>query len=104
MQAYIALHPQLKTTHFGQYVAIYGGQLVDHDADHAALYERIDARYPNEYVWMSKVEAEPMQTLHWRSPNATITPDERQRLAKLGELMRELFKGATWSEFAEGRR
>lgn len=73
MQAYIDLHPQLKTTYFGQYVAIYGGQLVDHDADHAALYERIDARYPDEYVWISKVEEEPIQTLRFLSPRIEMS-------------------------------
>lgn len=66
--AYIRLHPQLKKTHFGQYVAIYGGELVDHDQDYGSLFERIDDRYPDEFVWMTRVESEPIGTIHFRSP------------------------------------
>jgi len=68
MQAYIALHPMLKEKYFGQYVAIYGGALIDHDPDHAALYRRIDAQYPDEFVWISLVEEEAIPTLVFRSP------------------------------------
>ncbi len=68
MQAYIQLHPMLKEKYFGKHVAIYGGKLVDYDADHSALYARIDKRYPNEFVWISKVEEEPILTFFFRSP------------------------------------
>lgn len=66
-EAYIRLHPQLKETHFNKYVAIYDGELVDEDDDYGALFERIDAAYPDEFVWMTKVEEEPIKTLHVRS-------------------------------------
>ena len=68
MAAYIALHPQLKEEFFGQYVAIYGGKLIDHDTDRRALYMRMMAQYPDEFVWLSKVEEEPIRTLVFRSP------------------------------------
>lgn len=68
MQTFIALHPILKEQYFGQYVAIYQGKLVDHDASHEALYRRIDAQYPNEFVWISPVEEEAIPTLSFRSP------------------------------------
>ena len=68
MNAYIELHPILKEKYFGKHVAIYGGKLVDYDEDHSALYVRIDKRYPNEFVWISKVEEEPIQTFFFRSP------------------------------------
>lgn len=68
MQAYIALHPLLKEKYLGQHVAIYGGQLIDIDTDYGALYERIDAQYPDEFVWMATVEDEPIPTLVFRSP------------------------------------
>ena len=67
MAAYIALHPQLKKEFFGQYVAIYGGKLVDHDTDRRALYMRMMAQYPDEFVWLSKVEEEPIRTLVFRT-------------------------------------
>ncbi len=62
-QAYIRLHPALKQTHLGKYVAIYNGQLVDEDEDYSLLIERIDTRYPDEFVWTSKVEDAPIKTL-----------------------------------------
>lgn len=67
-QAYIALHPMLKEKYLGQHVAIYHGQLIDVDEDYGALYERIDAQYPDEFVWLATVEAEAMPTLVFRSP------------------------------------
>lgn len=68
MAVYIAMHPQLKEKFFGHYVAIYGGKLIDHDTDRRALYMRIVAQYPDEFVWLSKVEEEPIRTLVFRSP------------------------------------
>ncbi|MFN8495089.1 MAG: DUF5678 domain-containing protein [Caldilineaceae bacterium] len=68
MQAYIALHPILKEKYFGKYAAVYQGELIDMDDDFDALYDRIDMRYPDEFVWMSKVEEEPIPTLFFRSP------------------------------------
>jgi hypothetical protein len=68
MQAYLALHPMLKEKYLGQYVAIYQGKLIDHDPDHEALYRRIDAQYPDEFVWISPVEEEAIPTLVFRSP------------------------------------
>ena len=54
MQAYITLHPMLKKTHLGKHVAIYQGRLVDIDDDYDTLTRRIDARYPDQFVWISK--------------------------------------------------
>jgi predicted transcriptional regulator len=68
MQAYIALHPQIKAQYRGSYVAILDGKLVDHDADYAALFDRIDARYPDTFVWLTRVEDEPIKTVVFRSP------------------------------------
>ncbi len=68
MQAYIALHPILKEKYLGQHVAIFGGHLIDVDEDFGALYARIDAQYPNQFVWLATVEKEPMPTLVFRSP------------------------------------
>ncbi|HRQ40187.1 MAG TPA: DUF5678 domain-containing protein [Chloroflexota bacterium] len=67
-QAYIALHPMLKQKYLGQHVATYGGQLIDVDADYGALYSRIDAQYPDEFVWLATVAEEPIPTLVFRSP------------------------------------
>jgi len=66
--AYLQLFPQLKRQYAGQYVAIHGGELVDHDADYGALFERIDERYPDTFVWLTRVADEPIRTLSFRSP------------------------------------
>jgi hypothetical protein len=68
MQAYIALHPMLKEKYLGRHVAIFGGQLIDVDEDYGALYARIDAQYPDRFVWLATVEEDPMPTLVFRSP------------------------------------
>lgn len=68
MIAYTELHSTLMHSHYGEYVAIFEGRLVDHDSDSAALYRRIIAQYPDQFVWLSRVEDEPLQTLHSYSP------------------------------------
>lgn len=74
MEAYIALHPSLKADYFRQHVAILDGQLVDHDADPTALYQRIVTRYGDRFVWMTAVEEEPLTTLVFRSPRIAPQP------------------------------
>jgi len=68
MQAYVAMHPMLKKAYFGKHVAILQGKLIDSDDDYDTLTRRIDARYPDRFVWISTVEQEPIQTLGFRSP------------------------------------
>jgi hypothetical protein len=67
-EAYIAMHPLLKEKFFNKHVAVYGGQLVGYDEDFEALYERIEAQYPDKFVWLSTVEEEPIPTIRVRSP------------------------------------
>jgi hypothetical protein len=66
-QAYIRLHPDLRQTHLGRYVAIYNGRLIDEDEDYGAMLERIDAHYPDKFVWLTQVKDEPIETLFVRS-------------------------------------
>ena len=66
--AYLRLYSELKAQYAGQYVAIHGGQLVDHDVDYGALFERVDDRFPDSFVWLTRVEDEPIGTLSFRSP------------------------------------
>ena len=68
MWAYIAMYPRLRKHHFGHYVAIFQGKLVDFDDDPTALMERIEEKYPEQYVWVSQVGEEPIQTIVVRSP------------------------------------
>jgi hypothetical protein len=68
MAAYLTMHRQLLAQFENQYVAIYGGQLVDHDSDQLALLDRRLKNYPNETVMITQVQTEPIRTLHFRSP------------------------------------
>lgn len=68
MQAYVSLHPGLRESYPGQHVAILDGRLVDRDTDPEALYRRIVSRYPERFVWLTKIEDEPVATLNFRSP------------------------------------
>jgi hypothetical protein len=63
MEAYIAMHPMLWEKYPGQHVAVFGGELVDRDTDLNALYDRIDEHYPNDFVWITTVEADPIATV-----------------------------------------
>lgn len=66
--AYLAMHPELMAQYAGQYVAIYQGQLIDHDQDETALLHRLDDQYPDEVVLMKKVRPLPEPELRHRSP------------------------------------
>jgi hypothetical protein len=52
----------------GQYVAVYGGEVIDHDADEMALVRRIQARYPHEIVHLRLATRKPQPELRVRSP------------------------------------
>lgn len=65
---FLALHAQLKKSYLGQYVAIFAQQLIDHDAELKPLYQRIRQKYPDEFVLIRRVEANPEPVYHFRSP------------------------------------
>ncbi len=74
--AYHALHQELCRTYFGQYVAIYGGKLVDHDEDATPLYFRVRQQYPDEFVLITPVTSEPKETYRIRSPRLVLEVPE----------------------------
>jgi len=87
MQAYLTMHPWLKANYLGKHVAIHHGKLVDVDEDFDALFDRIDRAYPNQFVWISKVGDEPIETftvrsqdLQWRHRYACLHLCVRNRL------------------------
>lgn len=53
--AYRAMHVELWQKYPHQHVAIYQGELVDHDRDAATLYLRMRRQYPGEFVLMTPV-------------------------------------------------
>lgn len=66
--AYEAMHTTLMATYADEYVAIFGGELVDHDTDQTALLRRIDVRFPNDVVLLKRVRPLPEPELRVRSP------------------------------------
>jgi hypothetical protein len=43
--AFRAMHAGLRAAYSDQYVAVYRGQVVDHDPDQLALFRRVEERY-----------------------------------------------------------
>jgi len=68
VQAFERLHPQLVQRHFGQFVAVHKGQVVDVDADFGVLFLRVRKRLGNVIVLMRQVRAEPVLELRAPSP------------------------------------
>jgi hypothetical protein len=68
IKAYKALHPQLVDQFRGQYVAIFQGEMVDHDIDPVELLKRVKQQYPDQTVLQRKVESDPDPVLRFRSP------------------------------------
>jgi len=68
MEAYRAMHGELKQRFLGQYVAIHNGELVDHDADRHALSSRVRREYSNAAVLIIPVEDEPEREFLMLSP------------------------------------
>ena len=64
--AYHALHPTLWEKYPGYQVAIHGGRLVDYDRDDVALSLRIEQQFPDAFVLIRQVEAEPERVLYFR--------------------------------------
>jgi hypothetical protein len=66
--AFQAMLPDLLTRYEDQYVAVYQGQVIDHDADQVALIERLDQSHPDTIVLVKQVTTEPERVLRMRSP------------------------------------
>jgi predicted transcriptional regulator len=66
--AYHRMHAWLWEKYPNQHVAIYQGEIVDHDQDGATLSLRIYQRLPDEVVLIRQVEAVPEREIRIRSP------------------------------------
>lgn len=63
-----ALHPQLQREYLGEYVALHGGKVVDHDLDRIQLFARIEERFPNQFVLIRPVQKPVDREFYFRSP------------------------------------
>ena len=68
IETFHRLHEDLWQRYPGQYVAIYEQHLVDSDPELEALYTRVRQSYPNEFVLIRQVEAQPEPITYLRSP------------------------------------
>ena len=66
--AYEAMHAELWQKYSNQYVAIYQGQVVDHDVDIMALVKRKRQQYTDKVVLIRQVLPELPKPLMFRSP------------------------------------
>lgn len=73
-EAFRAMHAELAQKYLGQSVAIYNGELVDHDADALALLRRIRQRFGSAPVLFCEVEAKPDKEYVLRSPRLEKIP------------------------------
>ncbi len=67
-KAFHELHPQLQEKYPREYVAIFEGQLIDHDSDLAKVLKRTKQKHPDKFVWIAPVQATPEEVFHFRSP------------------------------------
>jgi predicted transcriptional regulator len=56
IEAFRSMHATLQREHPGEYVAIHGGRVVDHDPDPVTLLRRVRHDYPGQTVLRRKVE------------------------------------------------
>lgn len=66
--AFHARHTQLRKYFSGEYVALHGGRVVDHDPDRLLLFARVERMYPDQFVLIRPVSAEIDREFHFRSP------------------------------------
>lgn len=66
--AFDAMKAKLLAKYPNEYVALFQGQVIDHDVDQLVLIERRNKLLPNEVVLIQHVSEEPEPQLHFRSP------------------------------------
>jgi len=66
--AFIEMHAMLCQKYMGEYVAIHGTEMVDHDADLESLTLRMYERFGDQPVWIAPVHQQPVEEWRMRSP------------------------------------
>ena len=69
LEAYRAMHADLKQRYLGRYVAIQNGTVVDTDADRVALSKRVRQKLGNTVVLILRVEQAAEREFMLRSPH-----------------------------------
>ena len=66
--AFIKMHAVLCQDYMGEYVAVHGSEMVDHDSDLESLTLRMYERFNDQPVWIAPVRQQPVEEWHMRSP------------------------------------
>lgn len=67
-RAYERQRPTILAHYEGEYVAILGGEVVDHDVNEMELVARIQSRFPDDIVHIRLVTQKLQPELRFRSP------------------------------------
>jgi phage terminase large subunit-like protein len=59
IKAFQQMYSDLLMRFADEYIAIFEAELVDHDADFVALLERVEQKYPDDFVLIRPVRKEP---------------------------------------------
>lgn len=62
--AFAAMHAQLVQTHFGQFVAIHQGKLIDADVNQRTLYIRVHQNHPHTVIGIFPVRESSQMPVH----------------------------------------
>lgn len=73
-EAYRSLHSDLLKKYEGDFVAVYQGVVIDHDADGLALSMRVRQQQPGAVILIRQVLPQVERVLHFRSPR--LVPSE----------------------------
>lgn len=65
---YQAMHAALREQYLGENVAIFQGQLIDHDPDAMTLVHRVREKYGDAPILVTLVRAKPVQEFVVKSP------------------------------------
>jgi hypothetical protein len=66
-------HPILLQRYRNEFIAMYQGDVVDHDTDQLALVLRIDDKYPDKIVLITRVQPKVEETYRVLSPRVTLS-------------------------------
>ncbi len=72
-EAFVKMHPELKSSYLGQHVAIHQGQLLDHDSNLDSLIKRVQDKFGRIPILFALVSDEPLPTFNIRRPQLLNT-------------------------------
>ena len=66
--AFEQMYLELKTNYFDQFVALYGGKVIDSDSDFERLFLRVQAKFEDLPILIRQVGSTPIKEWQFRSP------------------------------------